>query len=146
LQLVNAESTAAGPARASLGMVLVIDDEPGIRKFAMRVLETAGYQVAGAGDGQQGLDVFAQQGSGIAAVLVDLSMPGMDGRELTAELRRRAPDMPILMMSGYSDDEVAERLSGLGVVDFVHKPFRPADLIHRLATALARNPVAGEPR
>jgi len=143
---MSAESTAAGPAPATQGIVLVIDDEPGIRKFALRVLETAGYQVVGAGDGQQGLAVFAQPGSGIAAVVMDLSMPGMDGRELAGALRRFAPDMPILVMSGYSDDEVAERLSGLGVVDFVHKPFRPADLIERLATALARKAGVGEPR
>ncbi len=123
--------------------ILVIDDEPGIRKFALRVLQDAGYQVMEAGDGRQGLGIFAAQVQEFAAVLMDLSMPGMEGRELVRELRRLAPDIPILVMSGYSDMEAAEKLEGTGVNAFVHKPFRPAELVERLGLTLAPKQVAG---
>jgi len=117
--------------------ILVMDDEPGILRFALHVLKNAGYQVAGAGDGQGGLDIVARDAAGIAAVIMDLNMPGMDGRALVGELRRLAPDVPILVLSGYSDEEVAVRLDGTGVSNFIHKPFRPADLVERLGRALA---------
>ena len=74
---------------------------------------------------------------------MDLSMPGMDGRELVLELRLLDAGIPILVMSGYSDSEVAAKLEGTGVSDFVHKPFRPRDLIERLQLALSRTTAPG---
>ncbi|OGT83744.1 MAG: hypothetical protein A3H91_11690 [Gammaproteobacteria bacterium RIFCSPLOWO2_02_FULL_61_13] len=140
---MSADSSTTGPAPGNRGWVLVIDDEPGIRRFALRVLESAGYQSIEAGDGRQGLGMVVQQGREIAAVLMDLSMPGMDARDLVHELRRVDPQLPILVMSGYSDAEVAEQLDGLGVSDFVHKPFRPRDLMERLEQALSRKTQTG---
>ena len=120
-----------------------MDDEPGIRRLALRVLESAGYQVVEAGDGRQGCHILAQQGRDIVAIVMDLSMPGMDGRELVLELRLLDAGIPILVMSGYSDSEVAAKLEGTGVSDFVHKPFRPRDLIERLQLALSRKTATG---
>ena len=120
-----------------------MDDEPGIRRLALRVLESAGYQVVEAGDGRQGCHILAQQGRDIVAIVMDLSMPGMDGRELVLELRLLDAGIPILVMSGYSDSEVAAKLEGTGVSDFVHKPFRPRDLIERLQLALSRKTAPG---
>ena len=120
-----------------------MDDEPGIRRLALRALESAGYQVVEAGDGQQGCHILAQQGRDIVAIVMDLSMPGMDGRELVLELRLLDAGIPILVMSGYSDSEVAAKLDGTGVSDFVHKPFRPRDLIECLEQALSRKSAPG---
>ncbi len=140
---MSAESTTTGPVPGNLGRVLVIDDEPGIRRFALRVIESAGYQVIEAGDGPQGLEIFARQKPEIVAIVMDLSMPGMEGPELARALRQLDPGIPVLVMSGYSDSEVAEKLAGTGVSEFVKKPFRPQELIARLGQALSRETPAG---
>jgi CheY-like chemotaxis protein len=114
----------------------VVDDEPGVRDLARRVLESAGFQVLTAVDGQEALEVFARHSSGLAAVLLDMTMPRMDGSEVLRQLRNLAAHVPVLVMSGYSEPDVAARLAGLGAKGVVQKPFLPRDLIEHLCQVL----------
>jgi PAS domain S-box-containing protein len=103
--------------------VLVVDDEILVRRTAQNALERAGYAVKVVAGGQEALDVLAGSGDGFSAVLLDLSMPGMDGEVTLAAIRRTHPDLPVVICSGYSEDEVQHRFAGKAVQGFLQKPF-----------------------
>jgi two-component system, cell cycle sensor histidine kinase and response regulator CckA len=119
------------------GMVLVIDDEPGVRDFTRGVLERAGFRVVVAEDGQEGLDVYLQHRREIVAVLLDLTMPRWGGVEFLRQMRPLAPDVPVIVMSGHSEKDVSYRIDGAGASGFVQKPFQPRDLVERLCRMLS---------
>ena len=118
----------ASTAPRGQGTVLIVEDEESIRSFTRRVLERTGFQVLEAADGRAGLNLFGQYASEIVAVLLDLTMPRMDGQEVLQQLRRLDPNVPVLVMSGYSDLEVSARFAGMGASAFIQKPFHPRDL------------------
>ena len=79
-------------------MILCVDDEPTVLATRKLVLQSAGYRVVTATNGSEGLSLFSDQ---INAVVLDYAMPGMDGGQVAAEMKRRNPDVPILMLSAY---------------------------------------------
>ncbi|MCA9699484.1 MAG: response regulator, partial [Myxococcales bacterium] len=111
------------------GYVLIVDDEPMVRELAGEVLEAAGYRVLLATDGDEGLRVFRQQAALIDLLVVDRTMPGLDGLELLAEVRKQDPDVPAIISSGYAEDAGSKRLRELGVDAVLHKPWSPRDLV-----------------
>ena len=139
---VGQTAAPEGPSTEGHGTILVVEDEPTIRSFTRRVLESSGFRVREAADGREGLDLYGRHRTEIIAVLLDLTMPHMDGIEVLAELRRFAPDLPVLVMSGYSELEVASRFAGMDASGFIQKPFHPRDLIARLHQLL---PQQGKP-
>jgi DNA-binding response OmpR family regulator len=116
---------------------LVVEDEPSLRNFVQMVLESAGYQVRTAEDGQQALEAFVQHRHETVAVLLDLTMPRMDGLEVLRQLRPLAPNLPVLLMSGYNEHEVSKRCAEIGASGFIQKPFAPNDLTARVCTLLS---------
>ena len=118
-----------GIAPRGQGTVLIVEDEESIRSFTRRILERAGFHVREAADGRAGLNLFGQYAPEIVAVLLDLTMPRMDGQEVLLQLRHLDPNIPVLVMSGYSDLEVSARFAGMGASAFIQKPFHPRDLI-----------------
>jgi PAS domain S-box-containing protein len=120
---------AAPPGRGE--MVLVVEDDEGVREMTRRVLEDAGYRVLEAADGQAALELLERDGAPVRLVLTDVVMPGMGGRELAERLAALRPGMPLLYTSGYTDGEIARR----GLLEpgaaFVQKPFAP-DTIARI--------------
>jgi PAS domain S-box-containing protein len=114
------------------GKILVVDDEPMVRKVASRILESAGLQVLTAGDGIDALEVFSAHRDEIRAVLLDVTMPRMGGEETFRRLRLLAPDVRVLLSSGYSEDEATSRFAGAGLAGFIGKPFSPQALLDRL--------------
>lgn len=142
--LPRAPATAAKPADANSappelrghGVILVVDDEDFVRDVIARVLQHTGFKVLTAADGQEALKVFAAEPEGISAVVLDLTMPRLDGLELLRLLRRLRPDVRVLLMSGYSDQEIATRVGGERLPGFLQKPFRNADLTARLSALL----------
>jgi PAS domain S-box-containing protein len=113
------------------GTILVVEDEEGVREVAERMLQDIGFETIGAEDGRHALDLMAEVGDRITAVLLDLSMPRMGGAETFRRLREMKPDLPILMMSGYTEQVVAPQFnnSGPGTTGFLQKPFLAEDLI-----------------
>jgi PAS domain S-box-containing protein len=118
------------------GTILVVDDDEGVRKVTTLMLEHAGFRVVSAADGQEALTVFAREAEWVSAVLLDLTMPRLDGMEVLGLLRRLRPDVRVLLMSGYSDDEVAQRFGAQPAAMFIKKPFQYDDLAARLAALL----------
>ncbi|MEM9556427.1 MAG: PAS domain S-box protein [Acidobacteriota bacterium] len=116
------------------GAALVIDDEDLVREVAAKVLQRQGFDVLTAADGKTGLELFAERADEIRLVLLDLTMPEMDGEEVFRELRRRDADCCVLLMSGYREHSATQGLEGLG--GFLHKPFRPSDLVRKVREVL----------
>ncbi|MFO7564542.1 MAG: response regulator [Enhygromyxa sp.] len=136
-----------GPARRTIrrrpdgpGYVLIVDDEEMVRELAGEVLARAGHKTLLARDGDDGLRVFEAHGPDIDLVVLDRTMPGLDGLELLAEIRRRRPDVPAIISSGYSDDAGSRRLQALGVDAVLQKPWAPRDLVHLVSELGARPP------
>jgi PAS domain S-box-containing protein len=119
------------------GTVLVVEDEEGVREVVGRMVERLGFQVITAGDGLAALELLDGHNGSVAAVLLDLSMPRMGGQETLQHLRERRPDIPVIVMSGYTEQEVAARLMDgtSGAVGFLQKPFLPEDLVSVLRHA-----------
>ncbi len=113
------------------GTILVVDDEEGVREVAERILQEIGFQTIGAGDGRRALEIMEEVSDSVTAVLLDLSMPRMGGAETFRRLRVLRPELPILMMSGYTEQVVAPHFSGSGpgITGFLQKPFMAEDLI-----------------
>lgn len=124
------------PLPRGQGTILIIEDEPIVREFSQRVLESAGFQVLNASDGRNGLEKFGQHCAEISAVLLDLTMPHMDGMEVLRHLRGVAPELPVLVMSGYSGQELSTSFAGSGASGFIQKPFHPRDLATRMCELL----------
>jgi two-component system, cell cycle sensor histidine kinase and response regulator CckA len=118
------------------GTVLVVEDEDSVRTLARFILERAGFKVLVAEDGQVGIEAFDRDGDEVALVLLDLTMPRLSGQEVFAELRRRRPDLRVVLMSGYSEEDLRDRFARMGAVGFLPKPFGPNDLILAVRRAL----------
>ncbi len=110
------------------GDVLIIDDEETVRVTTGHMLEALGFKVSAASDGREGVTMFAQCQASLALVLLDLTMPQVDGDEALREITRLNPNVPVLLMSGFDEFEVMARFKGQEVAGFIQKPFRLAAL------------------
>jgi DNA-binding NtrC family response regulator len=118
--------------RSSRPRVLVVDDEPIIRRFAAQILTAAGYDVLTAVDGQEAQTIAFHADAALSLVLTDLRMPNLDGLELGRVLATFRPDLPVLYISGYGAIGSAVDIPAS---DFIAKPFHPDQLlaeVHRL--------------
>ena len=118
------------------GTILVVDDDAGVRSVARSLLVRRGFTVMLAENGREAVDLFAVHHAEIRAVLLDLTMPVMDGEDALRELRKTDMSVPVILMSGYSDVDVERTFTGAGLAGFVQKPFRVDDLYQTLAAAL----------
>jgi PAS domain S-box-containing protein len=136
-----AEEKMAAPA-AGTGVVLVVEDEQTVRELARRVLEQGGYRVLSASTPREAMRI-AESAPRLDLLLTDVVMPGgMNGVELGALLGRARPELKVLHMSGYTNDEAIR----LGVTDkrmsFLAKPFLPGELLRRVGELLRRQTIA----
>jgi two-component system, cell cycle sensor histidine kinase and response regulator CckA len=114
--------------------VLFVDDEELVRTVAASMLETLGYKVILARDGQEAVDVFRARQDEIDLVILDMAMPRMGGRECFLELRKIRPDVRAILSTGYALDEATQRVLDEGMVGFTQKPY----VMDHLATALIK--------
>lgn len=118
------------------GTVLVVDDEEHIREIAESILENAGFSVVSAVDGLDAIELFRERNGEFSAILLDFSMPQMNGEETFLELRRMRDGIPIVISSGYMKEEVVERLLGTNSATFLQKPYRTTELLSALREVL----------
>lgn len=100
--------------------VLIVDDEPGIRRILKGVLEDEGFAVEAVSSGEAALRAFEQRV--YSCVLLDVWLPKMDGLETLEKLRAAYPDLSVVMISGHASIETAVRATRLGAFDFIEKP------------------------
>jgi PAS domain S-box-containing protein len=120
------------------GAVLVIDDEMTVRGVTERILQVLGFAPVAARDGAQGVEIVRQRGDSLVAVLLDLTMPNMDGETAFREIALVRPKLPIVLMSGYNEGDAVARFAGRGLAGFLQKPFTVDDLRKQLRAALTR--------
>jgi len=118
------------------GTVLVVDDEEYVRLLAKTILEGSGFTVRAAKDGREGIEVYRQYADDIVAVLLDMTMPVMNGEETFKELRRIQPNVRVILSSGYSEQDTIRRFSDKGIAGFVQKPYQPDVLLKKLHEVL----------
>ncbi|MGC4075226.1 MAG: transporter substrate-binding domain-containing protein [Nibricoccus sp.] len=122
---------------ASRGTILIADDEPAVLNTFDQQLRRNGYQTILAADGHEAVKHFRTAPDGFAALLLDLTMPGLDGAEVLREVRALKPGACVLIMSGFSEKDVLDRLAGLGPVSILQKPFTLDTLLQRLREVTA---------
>ena len=136
-ELVPLQPEDSGPRQVFQGLALVADDEPMVLEFAASALESMGFEVIRARDGAEAVVRFLDHRDRIRLVLLDLTMPRMDGIETFTELRRLQPGLPILLSSGYDTDAAARDLVAQGEVLFLPKPYPVRDLRKLVGEVLA---------
>jgi CheY-like chemotaxis protein len=112
-----------------------VEDEPMVRDIAQRVLSRAGYSLHVARSADEALVLLPGLGP-LDLLLTDVVMPGRSGRELADELRVQRPGVPVLFMSGYTEDAVVQRGVHGGQMQLLQKPFTPSSLLAAVAKAL----------
>jgi two-component system cell cycle sensor histidine kinase/response regulator CckA len=122
--------------------VLLVEDEAAVRRLVARILGGLGYEVHEASSGAEALRVFHQNGGQFDALVSDVVMPGMNGRELAQALTLHRPTLRVLFMSGYTDGLHVQPGSGSSSLAFIHKPFTLAAMARRLRELLDERPRA----
>ena len=126
------------------GTVLLVDDEESVRDVAASMLESFGFDVLAAGNGRQAVQLFRENADRIEAVLLDLTMPQMDGEQTFRELRRLRADLKVVLMSGFNEHEAVDHFIGKSLAAFVQKPFDVGTLRRTLQhLAVGRTTQAG---
>lgn len=120
----------------SHGLVLLAEDEETVRAIGQRMLERMGFTVLTAVDGRDCLRIFQEHVQSLRLVVLDLTMPHLDGDEVFREIRRVRPDLPTIIASGYTEQEIRQRFAGKGIAGFIQKPYHFTDLRGVIRAAL----------
>jgi PAS domain S-box-containing protein len=118
------------------GVALVADDEDVVREVTQTMLEELGFRVEAVANGQEAVDALASEPGRFTIVLLDLTMPILNGADALRAIRAIAPGTRVLMMSGFNEQETSERFVGVSPDGFIHKPFALANLRERLQAVL----------
>jgi len=135
--------SAAGEMRGAAtdltgrGIILLVEDEEGLRALNARGLASRGYTVLEAGNGVEAMKVLEDRGGDIDLVVSDVVMPEMDGPTLLGEMRKRNPDLKMIFVSGYAEDAFEKNLPDRGQFAFLAKPFTLKQLIAAVKETMA---------
>ncbi len=135
----SAVESHTAPAKRELsgaGTVLVVDDEEIVRVTAKHTLERYGYRTVLANDGAAALEVYRYRPADIELVLLDLTMPVMNGEETLRHLQQVNPRVKVLLSSGYNEVEAVQRFAGKGLAGFIQKPYTAAGLAEKVKEVL----------
>ena len=124
------------PATPPSKRVLVVDDEDTVRSVMARMLRSFGYEAVVACNGQEAVEIFHDGRDDFRAVLLDLTMPELDGAETFREIHRLRPKLPVVLMSGYTEQDAVSKFGAAGLAGFLQKPFQPDTLRARLAAII----------
>jgi len=120
--------------------VLVVDDEPVVRRLTAMMLRELGLNIVEAGSGEEAVALLRKDPTAVAWVLVDASMPGMNGPSTVRALRAVVPTLPAVVVSGYGTQDVQEQFEGLDIRGILRKPFTLSDLQAQLETGAGQPP------
>jgi CheY-like chemotaxis protein len=116
--------------------ILIVEDEPAVRRMASRALRSQGYEILEAANGAEALEVLSRAAGPVDLVLSDVVMPVLNGRELSERLAVDHPEIRVLFMSGYTDDDIVRRGLLQPGAPFLQKPFVAADLSRKVRDVL----------
>lgn len=116
--------------------ILIVEDDPGVQKILTRLFQSDGYSVEVCGDGRSAMNAFRKGAP--TAIILDLVLPVLSGKEVCREIRRESPHPAIIVVSGLTDEFDKILLLRLGADDYVTKPFSPTELLARVKAAIRR--------
>lgn|GEM_PF-731830 len=140
---VSARPGNGGQSAGKRGTILLVEDEPGVRRLVRRMLVERGYRVVEAADGEEALTLCRELRPPADLVLTDIVMPNLNGADLAGELRRAHPDVRILFMTGYTDEAIRD-YGVAPAAEILRKPFLAETLEQRVRELLERRP-PGDP-
>jgi DNA-binding response OmpR family regulator len=120
--------------------ILLVDDEDMVREVGAHMLEGLGYTVIAAAGGREAVELFRKHGGEIDLVLLDLTMPDMDGEKALVEMQRILPEVKVILCSGHDEQCATQGFTGKGLAGFLQKPYGVVDLKRRLDPILAEAP------
>jgi len=135
---------AVVPAWRGEGTVLLVDDEPIVRSIGERMLRKLGFDVLLAAGGREAVEILARRVQDVRCVILDLTMPELDGEQTLPMLRQLRADLPVILASGYDPREAMRRFADADLAGFLQKPFTVRTLVARLRDALAEDVLADE--
>lgn len=138
---VSSESSIDPVLPADVGYVLVIDDDQAVCTVVTSVLKRFGFSVLLANSGTQGVEVFERNRDTISVVLLDMTMPGISGVETFKLLREKQINVPVILTSGLSENDISEQMEGTEVIHFLKKPYKPQKLVNVVSKALLRHQI-----
>jgi PAS domain S-box-containing protein len=118
------------------GTIAIIDDEDLVRHVAQAGLTRSGYRVLVAGNGEESLELLQQNQHEIKLLILDMSMPGMSGRDVLEQIRKLNIEVPVAISSGHNEEEVFRHFSGLGICGVIQKPYTMKALTEKVASLL----------
>ena len=124
------------PGSQSMRTILLVEDEPFVREATSGILRRAGFEVLPAENARQALQVYDECGERIDLVMTDMMMPGATGQQLCCDLRRHSPDLPVLLTSGFSNQELDVEVPALRTF-FLAKPYCRRTLLEKIENILA---------
>jgi PAS domain S-box-containing protein len=137
--LPEKKTEAAVPARGGNETVLVVEDDAALRKLSRIVLESCGYSVITAEDGEDAIAKFIENREMIDLVVLDMIMPKKNGKEVSEALRKASPRIKILFVSGYTMNLIKSKELTASSLDFIHKPVRPQELLKKVREVLDKS-------
>ncbi len=126
---------APKPVEAVLERVLVVDDDEAVLELAEEFLRRAGHESHRATGGEEAIELFRKKASEIDVVVLDLTMPDIDGREVFQALRQVRADIPVVLATGYSRGMLEETFPDEVLVSFLRKPYEPEQLLEAIRAA-----------
>jgi DNA-binding NtrC family response regulator len=137
--MANIDGLAPEPAGRGPATILIVDDEAIVLRTAQASLQRAGFDVRTADSGEKAIGILrSHTGPEISLVLLDMSMPDMDGKEVMQQIVARGITEPVLICSGHSEAEMRHAFSALPVVGFAQKPFTSRQLADKVSSVLRR--------
>jgi len=124
------------PDHSRVGIILVVDDQEGVRGLLRRELTERGHTVLEAADGAEGLHLVRRRNGAVDLILSDVVMPQMNGTELATHIAVEFPDVPVILMSAFTPAGVARVGVGESLVPVLQKPFDPTQLAELVQLAL----------
>jgi signal transduction histidine kinase/CheY-like chemotaxis protein len=118
-----APPSGLAPVARAGGIALVVDDEAALRRVVAQMLIELGFEVLEAADGTEAVALVREHGAKLALVLMDMTMPKMNGREAFSAIRTLYPKLPVILCSGYNEQEAIQQFLGKGLAGFLQKPF-----------------------
>ncbi|GJL54463.1 MAG: hypothetical protein NPIRA02_15950 [Nitrospirales bacterium] len=141
------ESKSAGmfSGRESQGLVLVVDDEPDVRKVVRMTLEKSGYEVLEAEDGEKAIEEVKKGENSmlLSLIITDIRMPNMNGIDVINYYRKEWPSVPLIVLTGFPDMDMATSMLKHGIVDYLVKPVEAEKLRASVAKAMEQREVRG---
>lgn len=120
-----------------LPMVLIVDDEVQLRRSAARILNASGFETLLAANGREAIRLYEERAASVDAVLLDMAMPELGGKQTFLELRRIRADVRVVLSSGYDEVEAMTRVDTPGLAGFLQKPYSAAELVACIRRAIA---------